>query len=196
MKSTGYFANYSDAVHRALDQALVTEGSVSLDVEAGFERAVAMTKQIKAAGNTLYFCGNGASAAMASHMALDWMKAGGVRALCFNDSAALTAFGNDIGYPQVFEFPLQSLGRPGDVLVTISSSGNSPNVIAALKRARAMGIVSITFSGFSAENASRAAGDLNFYVPCRTYGVAECAHQLMLHAWLDKYLEITEWHSN
>ena len=130
---------------------------------------------------------------MAGHMALDWLKAGELKALSFNDPAVLSAVANDTGYENVFSLPLSRLGRAGDLLITISSSGNSPNVLAAIPVARKKDMKVITFSGLKPDNRSRQMGDLNFYVPCRTYGVAECCHQILLHAWLDHYLGITEW---
>ena len=85
-----------------------------------------LAKAVHTARGTMNFAGNGASACMASHMALDWTKNAGVRALAYNDLAYLTAIGNDLGYDQTFAQPVAWFADPGDLLVTISSSGNSP----------------------------------------------------------------------
>jgi D-sedoheptulose 7-phosphate isomerase len=152
-----------------------------------------MSQAVRAARGTMHFAGNGASACMASHMALDWTKNAGVRALAYNDLAYLTAIGNDLGYDQSFAQPVSWFAEPGDLLVTISSSGNSPNVLKAIAAAREKRIPVVTFSGLKPDNASRRAGDLNLYVPGWTYGLIECAHQVLLHAWLDAFMEVRGW---
>ena len=104
--------------------------------------------------------------------------------------ALLTATANDVAFEEVFALPLRRLGRAGDLLITISSSGNSPNILRALETARSMSIQIVTLTGMCADNRARALGDLNFYVPSRRYGWVECAHQLVLHYWLDQYLNL------
>ena len=79
------------------------------------------------------------------------------------------------------------------MVVTISSSGNSGNVIRAIEEARKMGLKVITLSGLKPDNSSRKLGDVNFYVPGRTYGIVECAHQVLLHMLIDAFMGIEEW---
>jgi D-sedoheptulose 7-phosphate isomerase len=194
MKHSDYLSQYAAAVHAAMAAAEVTRTQDRPTPAAeGLDLAVDMARQVQAEGGTVFFCGNGASSAMAGHMALDWLKAGRLKAISFNDPVVLTAVANDLGYENTFSLPISRLGTKRDLLVTISSSGNSPNVIAALEEARRIGLPSVTFSGFKPDNRSRRLGDLNFFVPCRTYGVAECCHQILLHAWLDSYLGLKEW---
>ena len=138
----------------------------------------------------MYFAGNGGSAMIASHMAADASKNGGLRGVAFNDAALLTAVSNDITFEDVFALPLARLGRRGDLLMTISSSGNSPNIVRALETARRIGMHLVTLSGKQPQNRSRALGDLNFYVPADRYGWVECAHQLIIHYWFDQYLNV------
>jgi D-sedoheptulose 7-phosphate isomerase len=145
---------------------------------------------VRAADGTIIFAGNGGSAAFASHMAADWTKHAGVRALACTDTAMVTATANDRGFDRVFSDPVTWYGRPGDLLVTISSSGNSPNVVRAIEAGHAAGMRVITFSGMKPDNESRRSGDLNFYVPGWSYGIVECSHQILLHAWLDRYLTL------
>jgi len=147
-----------------------------------------MTRTTHEGGGYLYIIGNGGSAGMASHMAADACKNGHLRALSFSDLALLTATANDIAYDQVFSLPLERLGRPGDLLVTISSSGNSPNIVRALEAARTLGMRAVTLTGMGADNRARTLGDLNFYVPLSRYGFTESAHQVILHYWFDQYL--------
>jgi D-sedoheptulose 7-phosphate isomerase len=144
-----------------------------------------LTGKVKAENATMFFAGNGASAMMAGHMAADASKNGGFRSQAFNDAALMTAIGND----EVFALPLSRFADPGDVLVTISSSGNSPDIILAIESARTIGLTVVTVSGMGPDNRSRRMGDLNFYVPADTYGIAEASHQVLLHAWLDRFME-------
>jgi D-sedoheptulose 7-phosphate isomerase len=88
----------------------------------------------------------------------------------------------------VFSLPLQRVGRAGDLLVAISSSGNSPNIVRALDTARGLGVAAVTLTGLRPENRARSLGDLNFYVPLTRYGLVESAHQIVIHHWLDEYL--------
>ena len=88
---------------------------------------------------------------------------------------------------------IRALGRfadPGDVLVTISSSGNSPNIIRAIETASEMGLTVVTLSGMGPDNRSRGMGNLNFYIPADTYGAVEASHQVVLHGWLDRFMEM------
>jgi D-sedoheptulose 7-phosphate isomerase len=169
-----------------------TDGE-SLGFEAGFEQFCELTRKVQQSGHQQFLCGNGASAAFSNHMALDWTKNGGVPTHSFSDSALLTAMGNDLGYEEAFSAPLSWYGVSGDQLVAISSSGNSPNILRTIAMARSKGMPVITLSGLKPDNASRKLGDLNFYIPAKTYGVVECAHQILLHVWIDKFMGITEW---
>lgn len=187
------YSNYVIQLSKCLDALVVTdkEGQ-TIDTEEGMERWYALTETLHNNNNTMYFAGNGASAMMASHMAADASKNGGFRALAFNDQALMTAVSNDISYEQSFAMPLKRFANKNDVLVTISSSGNSPNVIYAIKVAMEMEMFVVTLSGMKPDNKSRQIGDLNFYVPAETYGLAECSHQSILHCWLDVYMENQE----
>jgi D-sedoheptulose 7-phosphate isomerase len=137
------------------------------------------------AGNKIIFVGNGGSAGIASHLAIDFSKNGGLRSLAFNDPAALTCLGNDLGYENVFAKQLDFHARPGDLLIAISSSGRSPNILGAVKIARTRDCKVATFSGFTEENELRRTGDVNFFVRSREYGFVEVAHLALCHAVLD-----------
>jgi D-sedoheptulose 7-phosphate isomerase len=137
------------------------------------------------AGSKIIFVGNGGSAGIASHLAIDFSKNGGLRALAFNDPAALTCLGNDLGYENVFAKQLEFHARPDDLLIAISSSGRSPNILGAVKTARTRGCKIATFSGFTDENELRRSGDMNFFVRSREYGFVEVAHLALCHAILD-----------
>ena len=187
------YSDYVVQLTQCLDELVVSdkEGQF-MNNEEGLHRWCSMTDHLQKINNTMYFVGNGASAMMASHMAADASKNGGFRAMAFNDQALMTAVSNDINYEQSFAVPLKRFANSGDVLVTISSSGNSPNVIAAIEAAMELKMQVITLSGMKQDNKSRQIGDLNFYVPAETYGLAECSHQSILHCWLDTFMENKE----
>lgn len=186
-----YYRSFCATLNKALESMTVTARSgLEIEQERAFELACEKTRIVRDADCNMYLCGNGASAAFANHMALDWTKACGVPTFSFSDSALLTAMGNDLGYEHAFSAPLSWYAKSGDLLVTISSSGSSPNIIKTIEVARDKGMEIITFSGMAAENKSRGMGDLNFYVPSMTYGITESAHQTLLHVWLDRFMGI------
>lgn len=131
-------------------------------------------------GKKIIFVGNGASAAIASHCALDFTKQGKIRSVCFNEAALLTAFGNDYGYEHWVENALKCWADKGDVVVLISSSGKSPNLVNAAKYARQKGFPVITFSGFSKKNPLKSLGNINFWVNNSSYNIVECTHMIWL----------------
>jgi D-sedoheptulose 7-phosphate isomerase len=182
---------YLDALNAGLETVAATSaGGAALPPEEAFDRWVKMTHEVHTAGGSVYLVGNGGSAMMAGHFAADACKNGRLRALAFNDAALLTASGNDLAFSEIFAVPLAQLGRAGDLLITISSSGNSPNILRAIETARAGGMHVVTLSGKGADNRSRAMGDLNFYIPADRYGWVESAHHVVLHYWLDQYLNL------
>jgi D-sedoheptulose 7-phosphate isomerase len=136
-------------------------------------------------GRKVIIIGNGGSASIASHMAIDFTKNGGIRTIALNDAAALTCTGNDFGYDHGFERMLEVYGDRGDTLIAISSSGKSQNILNAATAAVLGGIPVITFSGFEPNNPLRQSGYLNFYVPAGDYGSVEVTHLALLHAILD-----------
>jgi D-sedoheptulose 7-phosphate isomerase len=136
-------------------------------------------------GNKIMFVGNGGSAGIASHLAIDFSKNGGLRAMAFNDPSALTCLGNDLGFENVFAKQIELHARAGDLLVAISSSGRSINILNAVKAARTAGCKVVTFSGFTEDNDLRRVGDINFFVRSKEYGFVEVSHLTLCHAVLD-----------
>ena len=187
----GSWEDYVAAVGSGLSHLEITDTrGQTLGVAGGFARWIEITHDVHARGQHIYLIGNGASAAMASHFAADACKNGGLRAQAFNDGALLTCTGNDVAFDQVFALPLSRFARAGDMLITISSSGASANILRALERAREMGLEIVTLSGKGADNPSRAFGDINVYVPSARYGWIESGHHVVLHYWLDQYLDL------
>jgi D-sedoheptulose 7-phosphate isomerase len=176
------------ALANAMRAAEVTDRmSKRMSLEDGCQWVRKAAHAAHDAGNKIIFVGNGGSAGISSHLAIDFSKNGGLRALAFNDPSALTCLGNDLGYENVFAKQLEFHARSGDLLIAISSSGNSPNIINAVKMARDRGCKVVTYSGFSDSNQLRRTGDVNFYVRAqdKEYGFVEVAHLALCHAVLD-----------
>src|ERR1700730_11900460 len=148
--------DYTAAIGTGLSRLAITDKrGQTLKAADGFRRWVEITHDVQAHGQHIYLIGNGASAAMASHFAADACKNGGLRAQAFNDGALLTCVGNDLSFDQVFALPLSRFAQAGDLLITISSSGASQNVLEALERAHEMKLRIVTVSGRSSNNPSR-----------------------------------------
>jgi len=178
--------SYISHLHQLLlENSVRNAGQEEIGSEAGFSMWKDLTLKIRQSGNRVFFIGNGASASMASHFAADLAKSGQICTEIFTDSALLTAIANDISYEEVFAEPLRLSMKAGDMLVAISSSGNSPNIVRAVEAAGNLGGIVVTLSAMDENNRIRKMGDLNFYVPCETYGLAESGHAAILHYWLD-----------
>jgi D-sedoheptulose 7-phosphate isomerase len=182
--------SYVAAIGTGLSSLAITDKrGQALSAAEGFGRWVKSTHELQTRGQHIYLIGNGASAAMASHFAADACKNGGLRAQAFNDGALLTCTGNDLAFDQVFALPLTRFARAGDMLITISSSGASPNILRALDRA---GYATADRHRLrqGGRQPSRVRGDLNFYMPTDRYGWIESGHHVVLHYWLDQYLDL------
>lgn len=161
------------------------QGTVLL-LDEGIRRAVEMILSVQSNSGKMMVIGNGGSAAIASHMQNDLCKAVGVRVLDFSQVPLLTALSNDHGYVCVYERPVELWADADDLLVAISSSGKSENIICAVRAATARGCRIITLSGFSADNPLRRLGDVNFYVASSEYGCVESAHSVITHFVIDR----------
>ena len=175
---TDYLNKLLELTHKTQVTDL-TGGSIPL-IEAS-DRAIEMIAEVRLASGKVMLGGNGGSAAIASHAENDLSESGSVRAMVFTEQPVLTARSNDFGYGSVFERPIEMWAEVGDILVTISSSGQSENIVRALKMAREKQCKLITFSGFDPDNPSRKLGDLNFYVPSNVYAYVETAHMTLIH---------------
>lgn len=160
-------------------------GGKDMNAETGFCRWKAMTLHVRRRRGTIFLIGNGASASMASHLAADLAKNARLHTEVFSDLSLITAISNDLGYEQVFSEPLSRRAHAGDMLVAISSSGRSPNILAAVRVARTYRLNIVTLSAMKAGNPLRRSGNLNWFVPAATYGFAESCHAFILHHWMD-----------
>ena len=160
-------------------------------VDEGFRIWQELTIDVREKKRSIYLIGNGASASMASHFAADLAKNAHLHTEVFHDLSLITAISNDMGYELVFAEPLRYRAKKGDMLVAISSSGNSKNILYATGIAQEIGLEIITLSAMLPQNPLRYKGLLNAYVPAQTYGYAETCHTAILHHWMDM-LELGE----
>lgn len=172
-----FLAGYAGRLHAAL---LAVDAAV-------LDRARAAIEQAGAQGHHIYAIGNGGSAAIADHLCCDLTKGTdheGCQPIVSTSLAAnmplYSAIANDLEFAEVFAAQLGYFGKPGDVLLAISSSGNSENIVRAVARAKALGMTTIGLSGF-AGGRLREAADISLHVPVENYGVVEDAHQALMH---------------
>lgn len=177
---------YVDELSRALKEAEATDSAGRAMATAdAMEWAIGAVRETHDGGNRIMFIGNGGSAGIASHMATDFLKNGRMRATAFNDGAALTCLANDLGYEHVFSEQIAMHAREGDLLIAISSSGGSANILRGVDAARGQGCRVLTLSGFQPDNPLRRLGDYNLWVDSREYGFVEIAHLALCHTILD-----------
>ena len=179
---------YADAAKYFSAYVEETARAASSVEEAAFARAAAILLEAYTHGATVFSCGNGGSASIANHLQCDHTK--GVRmatdllprvtSLSVNVEL-LTAIANDLTYADVFTYQLQFQSRPGDVLIAISSSGRSDNIVRALEWARSHGLHTIALTGFDGGEA-RVVAEVAIHVHCANYGVVEDHHQAIMHA--------------
>ncbi len=189
-----YFNKYIEYVSIGLKTSQFIFNSIETDSHFFFNEIKNILQSLKKNKNKIYFFGNGASAAFANHMALDFSKNGKILSRSLSDSALLTALSNDYSYENaMLEFLKIEGVTQGDLVITISSSGNSPNIVSVLNHCKENNIKSLALSGLKKENKSISLADFSIYVPMKTYGMVECIHQIFLHMILDESMEIFEW---
>ena len=152
-----------------------------------------LLRKLQKSNKKIILAGNGASAAIASHFALDFTKQAGVRAVNFNEPSMLTAFSNDYGYEDSFVQAMKFYADPGDVIILISSSGKSPNIVRAAEYAKTNNYNLITFTGFSPENPVKQQGGINFWVDSKAYNIIECIHMIWLTSIVDSLIGKAEY---
>jgi phosphoheptose isomerase len=176
--ASSYIAGYFEELARA---------AATID-PLQFDRAAAMLVEAYSRGARVFSCGNGGSASIANHFQCDHLKGVGsgtglspkVESLSCNVEL-MTAISNDIGYEEVFRYQLEAQSRPGDVLVAISSSGRSPNIVNAITWARDNDRRTIAITGFDGGKA-RSTAEVAVHVDCTNYGIIEDLHQSVMHA--------------
>jgi D-sedoheptulose 7-phosphate isomerase len=137
--------------------------------------------------------GNGASASIASHISTDLSKGANIRTINFNDANLITALSNDYGYENWMAKAIELYGDSGDIVILVSSSGQSKNVIKAASTAKKIDIKVVTFSGFMVDNPLKNCGDLNFWVDSKAYNIIENIHMIWLTAVCDAIIGKAEY---
>ena len=179
---SGYFSTFAALFEQV---EITSRDGRRLPVDDGMSAAIGLLLSLKEGIGKAMVIGNGGSAAIASHMHNDLSKAVRVRAMVFNEPSLLTALANDDGYHTVFHTPLKLWADRGDVLIAVSSSGESESIVSAAKLCAERGCRVLTFTGFKPGNRLRQLGDVNVYVPSAEYGFVEMAHSVIGHCMTD-----------
>ena len=166
--------------------AQIAEAAASVD-GAQLLRAAEILTRVYSEGGVVYSCGNGGSAAIANHLVCDHCKLVRTDTELQSRNVSLsttveiiTAIGNDISYDEIFAYQLRCLAKPGDTLITISSSGDSENIIRAMQWAKDNDIPVISMTGFTGGRSAQLA-DINLHVHADNYGIIEDTHQSLMH---------------
>jgi D-sedoheptulose 7-phosphate isomerase len=166
------------------------EKNLKFSLEDGLTEVYKLLLSLKKKKGSLYVIGNGGSAAIASHAVIDFMNVANISAQTLHDSASLTCMANDYGYENSFAKILNFILKKEDVLIIVSSSGKSKNMINAGKIVKEIGATLITMSGFKPENTLRTLGNINIWSNSEDYGLVEIAHQFILHNLSDRFIKI------
>ena len=172
-----YFKDYQNKFNSAI--------KIEENIEKQFYKALNLFLKLKKNKKKILIFGNGGSAAIASHFSVDMTKIGKIRSVNFNESDLLTCFSNDYGYENWVKKCIEFYADKTDLIILISSSGESKNMINAAKFAKAKKIKLITFTGFNKSNKLKKYGNLNFWVDSKIYNHIENTHQYWLLSLTD-----------
>ena len=170
MSELNYFQNYYSEFTKLLKN----------NNQKDFSEIIQLIKKTKKNRKKVIIAGNGGSAAMASHVCVDLTKMCKIRAINFNEADLLTCFSNDYGYEKWVEKALSFYADKGDLLVAISSSGESKNIINGCRFAKKLGCKVITLTGFNKNNKVKKIGNVNLWANSKNYNFIEMIH----HTWL------------
>ncbi|MBF0590418.1 MAG: SIS domain-containing protein [Magnetococcales bacterium] len=155
-------------------------------LEAGVQACCDLLADTREKRGQVLIIGNGGSAAVAGHAAIDFLNVDQLRASTLHDAPTLTCISNDYGYENSYAHSLKTLALEGDLLIAISSSGQSANMTNAVAVARQVGCRVMTLSGFKEDNPLRQVGDLNIWLPSSHYGLVEIGHLFVLHHFSER----------
>ena len=175
MEHKSFFKNYFSLIENKIL-------STSFD---DLKHSSRLIKDANNKGHKVIILGNGGSAAIASHVSVDLTKAANIRAMNFNEASLLTCFSNDYGYEHWAEKAIEFYADKGDLVILISSSGQSENIINAALKAKEMDLSLITLSGFISSNPLRSLGDINLWVDSNHFNTIETVHQTWLLSIVD-----------
>ena len=157
------------------------------------DKIINLLKKCFKNNNIVYTCGNGGSSSLADHFACDFIKQSNnqtnlkIKSISLTSNFSLiSAIANDINYDQIFSFQIEKLCKKNDILFLFSVSGNSSNLVEAIKKAKKIGVKTVSFTGFDGGKLSKIS-DLNLNFPIANYGIAEDCHISIMH-YLSQYL--------
>jgi D-sedoheptulose 7-phosphate isomerase len=180
--SSQYFKQLDELIQKT---KVNDETGLGSSLDEGIQSAIGLILKVLQEKRKVMVIGNGGSAAIASHVHNDLSKSVGMRALTFFETPLLTALSNDLDYKLAFETQVNLWAEKRDLMIAISSSGKSENIIRAVNAARSNVCDIITLSGFNEDNPLRKMGNINFYVPSGYYGFVETSHAALLHCLTD-----------
>ena len=172
---TDYFKDIDNATQMAKNEELILISK--------------LIRKSNESGGKVIIVGNGGSASIASHVSIDFTKAANIRAVTFNESSLITCFSNDYGYEHWVEKAIEFYADYNDIVILISSSGMSENILNGAKKAKDMELSLVTLSGFSSDNQLRKCGDINLWVDSTKYNVVEIVHQTWILSIIDYLIE-------
>ncbi len=179
MKFEKYFKNYNKAIYNLL---------INFDTEL-IDRSVELILECKRKNGTVYIVGNGGSSSIASHVSVDFTKAANVPSKTFNNANLITCFANDFGHDNWVKEAIKAYIQKNDMLILISSSGSSSNIVNAAKYCNENNIPLITLSGFDKENDFAKLGDINIHINSNNYNYIEMSHHIILVSIVDIFAE-------
>tara|TARA_B100001123_G_C14857731_1_gene846716 strand:+ start:31 stop:615 length:585 start_codon:yes stop_codon:yes gene_type:complete len=175
---------------------LYKESLFNTDVEDQLIKLKKIILNVKKDKNKVIIVGNGGSAAISSHVSVDLTKVVGVKAINFNEADLLTCLSNDYGYERWVEKALEFYSNKGDLVILISSSGSSKNIVLGAKKAKQLGLQLVTFTGFNFNNKLKKYGDLNFWLDSKAYNIIENTHLIWLLTVCDLIIGKAEYKSS
>tara|TARA_Y100001970_G_C14258493_1_gene877471 strand:- start:468 stop:1010 length:543 start_codon:yes stop_codon:yes gene_type:complete len=170
-----FIMQYIDAINNDIDLDLLS-------------KSADLIKETKNKGGKIILAGNGGSAAMASHVAVDFTKNASIKAINFNEADLITCFANDYGYENWVEQALKFYAEENDLVILISSSGNSMNMVNAANYCKKVNMDVITLTGFSKNNKLNNLGRINFWIDSDEYNIVEMTHHIILLLLVDGFI--------
>ena len=175
MKFDKYFKNYNNSIYELLnnfDPSLI-------------DQSVELIDNCKRNNGKVFIVGNGGSSSIASHVSVDFAKVANIQSETFNNANLITTFANDYGHDNWICEAIKAYLQKNDMLILISSSGTSPNMVNGARKSQSMNLHTITCSGFKNDNPLRGLGEINLWVNSTDYNVVETVHQTWLLAIVD-----------
>jgi len=186
---TDSFNIYIDGLNNLMKSIEITDNNHQIISDTNALKTInSYFSHVKCNVKKIMIVGNGGSASIASHMQNDICKSAGIRAMVFTEQPLLTAYSNDISYAAAYEQLVSLWADEGDLLIAISSSGKSENILRAVQAAKSKGCNIITLSGFRPDNPLKNLGHVNYYLNVEDYGYVELGHSIIAHYISDQMI--------